>query len=100
MAVAAAIISAVVAAAGTATSVQAQRSAKKVKETEIEQSRGREAAATAAEKEGRINKARAADVARRGSARRQAAGARTVLGSGGPAAGSQTGIGAKTVLGQ
>lgn len=97
MAVSAAAV--VVAAVGTATSVQASRSQKKVQETQIDEARGRERAAEAAEKEGRINKARAADVAKRGAARRKSAGTSALL-SGGPATGTATGLGTKTVLGQ
>lgn len=99
MGVTAAVVGAVVAAAGTATSVQASRSQKKVQETQIDEARGREKAAEAAEKEGRINKARAADVAKRGAARRKSAGTSALL-SGGPATGTATGLGTKTVLGQ
>ena len=102
MAAAIPFIGALTGAASLATSVQASRSQKKVMETQAEEARNREKAAAQAEKEGRINMARAADVVRRGAARRKSAGAQAVSSQrlGGNGSYNQASTGAKTLLGQ
>ena len=101
MAVAAAIVGTLIAGAGAAATVQANRSQRKVIETQKEEAEGRVRAANKAEQESYVNRGRARDVAKRGSARR-ASGVSSLLGQGANTATASTGAasGAKSLLGQ